>query len=357
MKKIAGAAIGALLLIPAFSAADTLSDLQAQLQNLFAQIATLQAQLGASSTTPVVVAPTLPIQSTACPSLARDLAFGARGTDVSQLQQFLITQKFLTADSATGYYGALTRKAVGDWQLGMNIVASADESAGWGRVGPRTRAAILTRCSGTSSASSSASTTQQVSGVFTAFPYFGNAPFTAVFSVSISGSDTSRYIVDFGDGSQGVMDRIACTQGAASCGLRAEHTYTRPTDYIARLSRYEAGQAVCVGTNCPSIAQVLILVREGSSSAAPLITAVNGPTSLPVGHTEQWVVVASLPNATTTPLTYAVRWGDELTTLPLTFQATSTFTHLYQKVGNYLATFIAANASSTAQVVLSITTF
>lgn len=354
MKKIAGAAVAVLLLAPAFSAADTLSDLQAQLQNLFAQIATLQAQLGTGSTTPVV-APPLPIESTACPSLARDLAFGARGTDVSQLQQFLIAQKFLAADSATGYFGALTRTAVGGWQIQAGVVLLAEKNAGWGRVGPRTRAAILTRCSGTSGTSSSASTTQEVSGVFTAFPYFGKTPFTAVFSVSISGSDASRYIVDFGDGSQGVMERISCTQGAASCGLRAEHTYTRPTDYIARLSRYEAGQAVCVGANCPSIAQVLILVREGSSSAAPLITAVNGPSAVSLGHGEQWTVMASVPSATTTPLTYAVRWGDEIATAPLIFQATSTFTHLYQKAGNYLATFTAANASSTAQVVLSIT--
>ncbi len=355
MKKIAGLTLGILCLLPAATAADTLADLQAQLQSLFAQIATLQSELQPASTAPVAVAPApLPIESTVCPSIARDLALGARGSDVEQLQRFLIAQKFLAADAATGYFGALTRKALQEWQLKAGVVSSADLRAGWGRVGPRTRAAILTRCSGTDRASQSfATTTESTSGVFTAFPYFGAAPFTAVFSVSVSGSDASTYVVDFGDGSQGVMDRIACVQGVASCGLRAEHTYTRPTDYIARLSRYEPNRTACVGANCPSIAQALILVREGASASAPHITAVNGPNALSAGYLGEWSIEAAVPNATTTPLLYAIRWGDELPA-STTFQSSPDFTHTYQRPGTYSAVFIAASASSTSQVTNSI---
>lgn len=350
MRKIAGITVGILCLLPAISAADTIADLQAQLQSLFAQIATLQGLLQPASTTPAAAPAPLPIESIECPSIARNLAFGARGTDVSQLQRFLVAQQFLAADSATGYFGARTKKAVGEWQLKIGIVASADERRGWGAVGPRTRAAILTQCSGTRIGTSSASTTGLVQGVFTALPHFGTAPHTTVFSVSVSGSDTSTYVVDFGDGSQGVMDRIACTEGAASCGLRAEHTYARPNDYLARLSRYEPGRTACVGSNCPSVGQVLILVREGVSPLAPRISAVDGPNVLSVGHSGAWSITAAVPQATTTPLLYAARWGDELAAGTTTFQRSPDFTHAYQRPGSYAALFTAANASSTEYV-------
>lgn len=59
--------------------------------------------------------------TTGAPSVAgfaftRDLTVGARGDDVSALQQFLISGGFLNIPSPTGYFGSLTRVAVRSWQ-------------------------------------------------------------------------------------------------------------------------------------------------------------------------------------------------------------------------------------------------
>lgn len=96
----------------------------------------------------------LPFFATAasCPSLTRNLSFGSRGSNVVQLQQFLISQNLLSADSATGYFGRLTQSAVQKWQCkSMNICSGSPITNGWGNVGPKTRAAIALLCKNTAS--------------------------------------------------------------------------------------------------------------------------------------------------------------------------------------------------------------
>lgn len=64
-----------------------------------------------------------------------DLEFGMRGEAVRQLQLVLIAQGLLSSDSATGYYGPLTRAAVQAFQSRNALPAV-------GRVGPLTRAVL-----------------------------------------------------------------------------------------------------------------------------------------------------------------------------------------------------------------------
>ena len=136
-----------LIISPVIASADQLTDLQAQLQLLRAKLAALQAGARAASST-----------TAHCPNLTRTLAFGARGTDVSALQQFLIAQNLLSSDSATGfdgltpsgYFGALTQTAVQKFQASQGIVSSGTPaSTGYGLVGARTRAAIAQACTHT----------------------------------------------------------------------------------------------------------------------------------------------------------------------------------------------------------------
>ena len=47
--------------------------------------------------------------STQCPNLTRTLSIGSRGTDVVQLQNFLISQNHLAAGNSTGYFGSFDR--------------------------------------------------------------------------------------------------------------------------------------------------------------------------------------------------------------------------------------------------------
>jgi LPXTG-site transpeptidase (sortase) family protein len=67
---------------------------------------------------------------------ARNLSAGVRGDDVSALQQFLITGGFLKILTPTGYFGPLTKSALGAWQ------ASAGISPSVGFFGPISRAKI-----------------------------------------------------------------------------------------------------------------------------------------------------------------------------------------------------------------------
>jgi len=131
-KKLAVGGIGIILLVsPLAASADQMSDLQAQLKALLAQIAAMQN----NSMTPAAF----------CVDLPRTLTLGSTGQDVSNLQDFLANKDLLNAN-ARGYYGFLTAQAVGQLQLSLGIVSSADDTA-YGIMGPRTRAAIS--CKGT----------------------------------------------------------------------------------------------------------------------------------------------------------------------------------------------------------------
>ena len=98
---------------------------------------------------PLVVSPVLAFAATptSCPVLARTLARGAKGSDVTVLQQFLVARSLLTSDSATGYFGGLTQVAVQKFQASQGLVSSGTPaSTGYGSVGKMTRAAIGLAC-------------------------------------------------------------------------------------------------------------------------------------------------------------------------------------------------------------------
>ena len=80
-------------------------------------------------------------------SPTRHLSWGTRGEDVRRTQQCLITWRFLSEDSATGFYGNLTTHAVEQFQCNENIVCTGTAtSTGWGTIGAKTRAALARRC-------------------------------------------------------------------------------------------------------------------------------------------------------------------------------------------------------------------
>lgn len=134
-----------LFLIPLSLSAQTVEELQARIATLIAQIQALQATTGATS-----AIPSASVASSACPALSRALHVGARGEDVRALQEFLRARGLLQSE-ATGYFGQLTEAAVRAFQSDEGVVASGDAvTTGFGVVGARTRAAIATRCGGTS---------------------------------------------------------------------------------------------------------------------------------------------------------------------------------------------------------------
>lgn len=86
----------------------------------------------------------------------RTLFRGMSGHDVSELQQFLIGQGLLAPSAATGFFGTLTEHAVQLFQQREGIVSSGTpKTTGYGSVGFRTRAAIDSIRSSTTTRSTS----------------------------------------------------------------------------------------------------------------------------------------------------------------------------------------------------------
>lgn len=126
---------GAALAIPVASA-QTVADLQLQIQQLLATVQALTAQLnvlsGGGTTT-----------GGSTYNFTRDLTLGSKGDDVMALQQFLNAQGFAIAASGAGsagnettYFGSLTQAALAKWQASKGVTPSV------GYFGPKTRAAV-----------------------------------------------------------------------------------------------------------------------------------------------------------------------------------------------------------------------
>jgi peptidoglycan hydrolase-like protein with peptidoglycan-binding domain len=118
-KKFLTAVLLASSIIAPITSAQTTS-VEAQIQTLLQQVNVLQAQLTNASQ---------PLGFTS------DLSNGAKGFEVTGLQQILISQGFLRIISPTGYFGQMTRLAVMDWQRANGLPPV-------GRIGPLSRAIL-----------------------------------------------------------------------------------------------------------------------------------------------------------------------------------------------------------------------
>src|SRR3989344_2625985 len=153
LKKIAFAGAGlALLASPLISSADTLSDLQAQIQALMAQIAALQGQTQpVAPNTPFSVPPQQPddygtgvTAPNYCPKLSITMQRGARDAttraQVSELQAFLTSYYNLDENIVVGgYFGNLTHQYLVRFQTEQGLPT-------FGIAGSLTRAKIAGVC-------------------------------------------------------------------------------------------------------------------------------------------------------------------------------------------------------------------
>ncbi|MFA6253859.1 MAG: peptidoglycan-binding domain-containing protein [Candidatus Paceibacterota bacterium] len=93
------------------------------------QIAALQAQLAALQGGTAVTASSIP-------TITKTLTVGSKGDEVTALQQYLIDEGLLAIDAPTGYFGALTKAAVVEWQKANDVSPAS------GLFGPISRAAL-----------------------------------------------------------------------------------------------------------------------------------------------------------------------------------------------------------------------
>lgn len=213
------------------------------------------------------------IATSVCAPLTRSLAIGARGSDVAQLQQFLKAQGYLSV-AATGYFGTLTRRALGAWQASTGITAAG--SAGWGIFGPLSRSAYERSCTpGTSG-------TQANKQLFSAAPQAGSAPLAVQFSESAPQGAMLGNSINFGDGSTGTMGFIPV---CSSCNAMAtaSHTYVQPGIYTASLTSNHCSCPANGVCNCPNImilATTTVTVSGTSSTSGGSDLQVNAPATV-----------------------------------------------------------------------------
>lgn len=149
-RKLLLASIGIVCVAAPLAATAQSSDTSTRIAALRTQLATLQSQMGHMST---ATTPTPPSTTLACTPFSRTLSLGAHGSDVSNLQNILISKGFLQGTSATGYYGKMTAQAVGKFQVSKGLVSSS-ASQGYGSFGPRTRASMSCTNGGSTSGGS-----------------------------------------------------------------------------------------------------------------------------------------------------------------------------------------------------------
>lgn len=157
-----------------------------------------------------------------CPVLARTLVRGSRGADVASLQSYLISQSLLSSDSATGYFGPLTERAVQQWQKSRGIVSSGTPgTTGFGSAGPKTRLALQTTCL-LQAKISPVTSTSTVSAASTTPPVAGGGGGGTVLSASCSfnnqtiahGQSVTAYLTpSVSYGSSCVSETRVCANG------------------------------------------------------------------------------------------------------------------------------------------------
>lgn len=174
----------------------------------------------------------------------------------------------------------------------------------------------------------------------TASPSVGAAPLTVLFSggaIDPQGRQIVSFAWDFGDATTGV-------------GPSIEHTYTRPGQYLAKLT-------VTNSLGKPSTATVLVTVEPPGPGPAPTFTVTLAAN--PRGGSPPLIVTfsATASPATTLVSTYAWDFGDGTTTGTPTGSAT----HTYLAAGAYTAKvtvtdFLGASLTASTSIVVGATT-
>ncbi|MDB5238359.1 MAG: repeat containing protein [Candidatus Kaiserbacteria bacterium] len=321
-KRIAVTGLGlALLATPFVASADLLSDLQAKLVALQSQLTSVNASAGTNT-------------SAACPSLNAVLSVGARGSDVTTLQTFLVAQGFLSSDSATGYFGLLTQGAVQRFQAQAGIVSSGNPfTTGYGSVGRLTREAIRNMCKAISTNPPAAPNV-----TFSASPASGAAPLNVTFTES--GLPAGTYQVNFGDSANGTITvpSIMCITTPCNPGPQStSHTYSLAGTYTVTLS----GTPCASGAMCAQVIRTLgtatITVSGAVSQADTTFTA--SPTSGTAPLTVSFS--ASGPSGTNfSSISYGDGTSGSLNAAPVcaSCNAASSASHVYATAGTYTVT-------------------
>ncbi len=143
---------GVAVVSPKVAKAETIEELQAQIQALLQQIAQLQSQMAALESGETS---TNGGNNLYCYDFTRNLTVGMSGDDVKALQEILISEETWTRSDigATGYFGPITKASLAAFQdkYADEILYPLGLTKGTGYFGPSTRDYISSRCVSTPS--------------------------------------------------------------------------------------------------------------------------------------------------------------------------------------------------------------
>ncbi len=177
--------------LPLLALAATAAELGQQAQGLQSKVSQLQSQSAA-------------VSPSACPLFGTTLKKGSSGDAVTRLQRFLAKDPSVYPEATVnGAYGPLTETAVKRWQVKFNIVTSGTPlSTGFGVVGSRTVAAMISQCSGSTQSPSQAA--PALGGYMSVSPITGYAPLLVSAQITVNTANIcggATYKLDYGDGS------------------------------------------------------------------------------------------------------------------------------------------------------------
>jgi len=254
-----------IFVIPFITSADRQSDILQEIAEIFTQIQQLQAQLDAvsSGTGTSNTTATTPTTTSNCPVIRRSLALGSSGNDVTNLQQYLAQDSNIYPEGiVSGYFGALTERALQRWQAAHGIVSSGSpETTGYGAVGPRTRNA-LQNCGDF--------VPSNFGALMNVTPTSGEVPLTINTKVTVNTSKScsrATYNLDFGDGTPTTKIDVPenrCKEIVQNIG----HTYDSAGTYNVTLG---------IGTNKTAVP---VTVREKFELNNPSVSPISGPAPL-----------------------------------------------------------------------------
>lgn len=343
--------------------ASTADELRSQINALLQQIATIQAQLGISSqpatntTTPSVTTTTGSATGSTlsnCPNLQYNLERG--DTDTATAQEVTALQKFLAQDptlypemTISGYYGTLTEAAVQRFQVRYGIVQAGNyQSTGYGRVGPKTRAAIASACTNTTTTTTTTTTNTANNNYmsFLAEPSSGAAPLAVKVTLkNTAASACTSYYVDWGDISTPLSYEAPAYANCNSASFTKTftHTYVSPGTFTlsAKAGQSPLAQLTPVNQN--------ITVYGGTTGISDdecFITPQSGYAPLAVDA--RVLLGGSLCDG---QLAYYVDWGDgNVSSTNYCSDPNAhyeTLEHTYTSSGSHTARLLQAHPSAT----------
>lgn len=215
---------------------------------------------------------------------------GSKGADVIRLQKLLGVE-------STGFFGALTRAAVEQFQIKNNIAKKGQP--GFGELGPKTRAKIAEAFSGEQSASSAVSAAVPVAG---SMAILSGGTFVRALNMRATGSDvrTLQQILNSDP------DTSISATGDGSMGNETTYFGAKTKDAVARFQlKYglaASGDSVLgyVGPKTRAKLNELLATMTTKSSATTNSSSVVTNTTAATATSTATSVVISTTTATTT---------------------------------------------------------